>query len=257
MQQWRACFASFQILSEWRVTPSIQSSPPNSVDGYTDTTAVISQNWIWAFGFNKLLSFILYSIHPFLILLFLVNHVCFRWKHHVSNSSESHLFRSWELIDEPADSATRKTKIICTLGPAVNNVDKLVELIDAGMNVARFNFSHGTFEVCSPSSLVGLCRLPHSIYTLFDPFLFFFLLDSRCHVPELAERSQEETWQARTLLPSSLVTVHRSLSCSMIRVPKSVPVTWSTERPLTSSRTPSSTSPPITLYVSFPRPRSP
>lgn len=37
----------------------------------------------------------------------------------------------------------RKTKIICTLGPAVDEEAKLEELMKAGMNVARFNFSHG------------------------------------------------------------------------------------------------------------------
>ncbi|RYL94603.1 pyruvate kinase [Sporolactobacillus sp. THM19-2] len=37
----------------------------------------------------------------------------------------------------------RKTKIVCTLGPASDSVDRMVELINAGMNVARFNFSHG------------------------------------------------------------------------------------------------------------------
>lgn len=38
----------------------------------------------------------------------------------------------------------RKTKIVCTMGPAVNQDDKIEELILAGMNVARFNFSHGS-----------------------------------------------------------------------------------------------------------------
>ena len=42
--------------------------------------------------------------------------------------------------------AIAKTKIICTLGPASQSVDKLVELIQAGMDVARLNFSHGTYE---------------------------------------------------------------------------------------------------------------
>ena len=40
----------------------------------------------------------------------------------------------------------RKTKIVCTLGPAVDDYQKLVSLCKAGMNVARINFSHGDYE---------------------------------------------------------------------------------------------------------------
>ncbi|MCQ4080456.1 pyruvate kinase [Streptomyces sp. RB6PN25] len=38
----------------------------------------------------------------------------------------------------------RRAKIVCTLGPAVDSYDQLKALVEAGMNVARFNFSHGT-----------------------------------------------------------------------------------------------------------------
>ncbi len=39
-----------------------------------------------------------------------------------------------------------KTKIVCTLGPATNTVDRIAGLIEAGMDVARLNLSHGSHE---------------------------------------------------------------------------------------------------------------
>ena len=49
----------------------------------------------------------------------------------------------------------RKTKIICTLGPAVDDEESIRKLIRGGMDAARFNFSHGTHE----SHLATLHRL--------------------------------------------------------------------------------------------------
>ena len=42
--------------------------------------------------------------------------------------------------------APRRTKIVCTLGPASNSEERIEALILAGMNVARINFSHGTYD---------------------------------------------------------------------------------------------------------------
>ena len=39
----------------------------------------------------------------------------------------------------------KKTKIVCTIGPKTESVEKLTELVNAGMNVMRLNFSHGDF----------------------------------------------------------------------------------------------------------------
>ena len=51
----------------------------------------------------------------------------------------------------------RKTKIVCTLGPATDSLDMLKSLLEAGMDVARLNFSHGNHE--EHHRRIGLCLL--------------------------------------------------------------------------------------------------
>jgi len=49
----------------------------------------------------------------------------------------------FDIVTEPLSTLYRRTKIICTIGPASWSEEGLGKLLDAGMNVARFNFSHG------------------------------------------------------------------------------------------------------------------
>ena len=50
----------------------------------------------------------------------------------------------------------KKTKIICTLGPSTDNLALVEEMIRAGMDLARFNFSHGSHE--GHAARIGVCK---------------------------------------------------------------------------------------------------
>mmetsp|Transcript_2062 Transcript_2062/g.4777 ORF Transcript_2062/g.4777 Transcript_2062/m.4777 type:complete len:544 (+) Transcript_2062:83-1714(+) len=68
----------------------------------------------------------------------------------VSNSSEVPMlaggFITYDMVTAPVNTLERRTKIVCTIGPASWSEEGLGILMDSGMNVARFNFSHGDHE---------------------------------------------------------------------------------------------------------------
>jgi len=54
---------------------------------------------------------------------------------------------SFVMTTETSEAA-RKTSIVCTIGPATDTEEQLYELLEAGMDVLRLNFSHGTYPYC-------------------------------------------------------------------------------------------------------------
>lgn len=63
----------------------------------------------------------------------------------------------------------RRTKIVCTLGPSSNTKEKIEQLVQNGMDVARINFSHGTNE--GHSKTIGILREVADRYNLSLPIL--------------------------------------------------------------------------------------
>ncbi len=69
------------------------------------------------------------------------------------------------------DHSIKRTKIVATVGPACDNYDAMVELVNAGVNVFRLNFSHGTHE--DKARIIEIIRkinntLPFNIAILAD-----------------------------------------------------------------------------------------
>lgn len=67
-------------------------------------------------------------------------------------------------------SAKRKTKIVCTLGPAVNSLERIKEIIQTGMDMARINCSHGEPE--DRRKLANLVRQAAKELGQFVPIMF-------------------------------------------------------------------------------------
>src|ERR1700761_4446596 len=63
----------------------------------------------------------------------------------MSKSIEKYLHKEFD-NEAGRIHAFKRTKIVATVGPACDSYDQLLELVKAGVNVFRLNFSHGTHE---------------------------------------------------------------------------------------------------------------
>ena len=72
----------------------------------------------------------------------------------------------------------KRTKIVCTIGPASESKEMLTKLVKAGMNVMRLNFSHGTHEEHEEkiNTLLEINKEKIKAVPFISRFLFMFIL---------------------------------------------------------------------------------
>jgi pyruvate kinase len=113
-----------------------------------------------------------------------------------------------------------KTKIVCTIGPASESLEMMCRLMEAGMNIARLNFSHGDFSahkkvidnLRAASAKTG--RRLAIMADLSGPKMRIGKLD-----PEPVELKQDETF---TLTTEDIIGNNTRVSVSFVGLPKAV-----------------------------------
>ena len=68
----------------------------------------------------------------------------------------------------------KKTKIICSIGPSTQVWENFKGIVEAGMNVARINFSHATMEERRIDTTICLCGVREAIATILNRAFGFY-----------------------------------------------------------------------------------
>ena len=67
--------------------------------------------------------------------------------HHTEKEKNTSPFFTLDKVLGTTKSDLKRSKVVCTIGPACSNADKLGKMLEVGMDIARLNFSHGTHDV--------------------------------------------------------------------------------------------------------------
>jgi hypothetical protein len=81
----------------------------------------------------------------------------------VANEQKTRLSQMTFLDIYSSPDFPRKSSIICTIGPGTGTKEMLLKLREAGMNIMRLNFSHGSHEVILAFLSPLTCKLPWKI----------------------------------------------------------------------------------------------
>lgn len=128
-------------------------------------------------------------------------------------------------FEDKQNKYAKKTQIVCTIGPSCWSVERLVEMIDEGMSVARLNFSHGDHEVhgSTVAKIREACKLRPGSHVA-------IMLDTKG--PEIRTGTLENGQPVELIGGSELVLTTdysfkgnaQKIACSYPMLPKSVKV---------------------------------
>ena len=113
--------------------------------------------------------------------------------------------------------SSNKTKIVCTIGPASDSPEIMQKMLEAGMNIARLNFSHGEFS-WHKTTINNLRRAAHTAHKCVT--IMADLPGPKMRIGELAEEFVTlKRGDAFTLTTNEIIGDQQRASASFSRLP--------------------------------------